>query len=78
MTNGLDRLVAPPLQQPQQRLLVCNELLQRVAFHPRNNPGDEPARLAHLDDGNERAILAERNERSAQVVWLWHGVCSIG
>jgi hypothetical protein len=62
---GLDRFVAPPLQQPQQRLLVRNQLLQRVAFHPRNNAGDEPARLAHLDDRNERAILTERNERSA-------------
>ena len=37
------------LQQLQQALLVGRELLQRLALDARHDPGDQPARLAHLD-----------------------------
>src|SRR5690242_21609760 len=34
--------------------------------------GNEPARLAQLDDGNDRAILVQGDEGPAQVVRLGH------
>ena len=45
----------------------------RMALDPRNDPGDQPARLAHLNDGDQRAILIQSGERSAQVIRLRHG-----
>jgi hypothetical protein len=36
-------------------------------------PSDEPTQLAHLDDRNQRSILIECGEGSAQVVLLSHG-----
>jgi hypothetical protein len=47
---GLDCFVSPPLQEPQQGAFVDCQFLQRMPFEPRGDPGDEPARLAHLDD----------------------------
>jgi hypothetical protein len=44
-----------------------------MAIKSRHNPGDEPARQAHLDDGDERAALPEWDEGSAEIVWLCHG-----
>ena len=64
---------APALQQSKQRLFVRLQLLQRLALDPRDDPGDQPARLAHLDDRNERAILIKGGEGFAQVVRLRHG-----
>jgi hypothetical protein len=43
-----------------------------MAFDPGNNRADQPARLAHLDNGNQRAILVEGDEGPAQVIGLWH------
>jgi hypothetical protein len=48
------------------------EFLQRLAVDPGDNAGDRPARLAHLNDGDQRAILIQSGERSAQVIRLWH------
>jgi hypothetical protein len=67
------RFATPAMQQPQQSFLVRGELLYRLSLDPRDNGGDEPARLAHLDHGDQRAILVESGERPAQVIWLWHG-----
>jgi len=67
------RFAAPAMQQPQQRRLVWFQLLYRVSLDPRNNRGDEPARLAYLDDRDQRAILVKSGERPAQVIRLWHG-----
>ena len=69
----LGGFVSPALQQSEQRLLVRLELLQRVSLDPRNNPGDESARLAHLDNGDDCVTLLQSSEASAQVVWLRHG-----
>src|SRR5205809_6311011 len=48
------------------------QLLARLTLNTRNNAADQPARLAHLDDGNDRAILVEGDEGPAQVVRLGH------
>src|SRR5262249_33680388 len=50
------------------------ELLQRLALDARHDAGNEPARPAHLDDGNQRAMRFEGGEASAQVFQLLHGV----
>jgi hypothetical protein len=42
------------------------------SFNPRNEAANQRARLAHLDDGNDRAILVQGDEGSAQVVRLGH------
>jgi hypothetical protein len=53
--------------------LVDPELFQRLAFDARHDTGNEPARKAHLDDGDQCCILFESYEGSAQIVPLWHG-----
>ena len=70
---SLGRLVAPAMQQPQQLSLDHGELLQRLAIDAGHDATDQPARLAQLDHSDQRAILIESGERSAQVIRLWHG-----
>src|ERR1700688_2241539 len=41
---------------------------------PGTMPANEPARQAHLDDGDQRAVRFEGSEASAQVIQLLHGV----
>ena len=67
------RLVPPTMQQPEQRRFVRLELLQRVSLDPRNDAGDEPARLAHLDDGDDCASPApgERGIGSGRSPAAW-------
>src|SRR6202022_2656693 len=64
----------PAIEQIQQCALVDRELLQRVALDARYDAGNEPARLAHRDHGDQRAVRIEGSEGSAQVVQLLHGV----
>src|SRR4051794_13899383 len=67
-------LGTPAHQQPEQFPLAWFELLQRMALDPWNNAGDEPARLTHLDDGNDRAVLLQGSEGPTQIVeLLCHG-----
>ena len=73
LAPGLARFVAPTMQDLQQRLLVGIELLERLAFNARNNRRDEPPRLAHLDHGDECAILLEGGEGPARIKRLRHG-----
>src|SRR5205085_3129306 len=42
------------------------QLLARLTLNPGKHAGNEPARLAHLDDGYDRAILVQGDEGSAQ------------
>jgi hypothetical protein len=49
----LGRFVAPAMQQLEQGRFVRRKFLQRLAVDPRNNAGDEPARLADLNDGKD-------------------------
>ena len=60
---GLLSLLAPAMQPQQQPCLAWFELLCRVPLDPRNNAGDEPARLAHLDHRDQCVILVESGER---------------
>jgi len=70
---GLPSLLAPAMQPPPQPCLAWFELLCRVPLDPRNNAGDEPARLAHLDHRDQCVILVQSGERPAHVIWLRHG-----
>jgi len=72
-TAGLIGFGAPPIQQLEQRPLVGIELLQRLTFDARDYRPDEPLRLAHLDYGDQRAILLQSGEGPARVKILRHG-----
>src|SRR5947207_2789318 len=69
---GLDRLIAPAMQQAKQPFWTRLQLLSRLALNAGKHTGDQPTRLAHLDDGNDRAILVQGDEGPAQVVRLGH------
>src|SRR5713226_10115476 len=53
-------------------LLVSSDLTWPPLGHRRNNRADQPARLAHLDNDDQRAILVEGGEGPAQVIGLRH------
>jgi hypothetical protein len=69
---GPDRLIAPAMQQDKQPFWVRLQLFARLTLNAGKHPGNEPARLAQLDDGNDRAILVQGDEGPAQVVRLGH------
>src|SRR5712691_2546537 len=77
--NALDpascflRFLSPSMQQLQQCALVDSELFQRLALDARHDTGNEPARQAHLNDCDQRAVRFKGGEGSAQVVQLLHG-----
>src|SRR5712672_2898241 len=70
--TGPDCLIAPAMQQAKQPFGTRLQLLARLTLNAGKHPGNQPARLAHLDDGNDRAILVQGDEGSAQVVRLGH------
>jgi hypothetical protein len=47
------------MQELRQRRLIGTKPLERLAFDALNNRRNEPARLAHLDHGDDRAILLD-------------------
>jgi hypothetical protein len=49
---SLDRLVAPSMQQGKQPFGAGLQLLARLTLNARKHTANQPARLAHLDDGN--------------------------
>src|SRR5437868_7843621 len=65
---GPDRLIPPAMQHGKQPFGARLRLLERLTLKTRNYPANQPARLAHLDDGNDRAILVQGDEGPAQVV----------
>src|SRR5437868_4553156 len=67
-----DHLIPPAMQHCKQPFWARLELLARLTLNPGKHAGDEPARLAHLEDGNDRAILVQGDEGPAQVVRLGH------
>src|SRR3954467_7754716 len=70
----LGGLRTPAHQQPEQVHFAWFELLQRMALDTWNNAFDEPTRLAHLDDRNDRAVLLQGSEGPTQIVeLLCHG-----
>src|SRR5215218_9667581 len=68
-----DRLLTPAAEQPEQHLLVRLDLLERMAVEPGHKSRHEPARLAHVDDGNDSTVLLKGNAGPAQVFRLHHG-----
>src|SRR6202035_200682 len=79
LAAGLDRLVAPAMQQAQQSFCTRLQLLAWLALNAGKHTGNQPTRLAHLDGGNDRAILVQGDEGPAQVVRLGHqGTPSVG
>src|SRR5690242_14633090 len=69
---GPDRFILPAMQQTKQPFWARLELLARLTLNPGKHAGNQPARLAHLDDGYDRAILVQGDEGPAQVVRLGH------
>src|SRR5947199_5803673 len=79
LAAGLDRLVTPAMQQAKQPFCARLQLLAWLALNAGKHTGNQPTRLAHLDDGNDRAILVQGDEGPAQVVRLGHqGTPSVG
>jgi hypothetical protein len=50
----------------KQRFWARLQLLARLTLNPGKHAANQPARLAQLDDGNDRAILVEGDEGPAQ------------
>src|SRR5437660_4404963 len=69
---GPDRLVPPAMQQGKQPFWARLQLLARLTLNPGKHAANQPARLAQLDDGDDRAILVQGDEGPAQVVRLGH------
>src|SRR6516165_1512199 len=72
LAAGLDRLIAPTMQQAKQPFCTRLQLLARLALNAGKHTGNQPTRLAHLDNGNDRAVLVQGDEGPAQVVRLGH------
>src|SRR5215469_8988221 len=76
LTPSLGGFMAPTMQKLEQPFLVGIKLLQGVAFNPRNQRRYQPLRLAHLDHGDDRAILLQGGEAPARfkmTMLLRHG-----
>src|SRR6202030_1393897 len=69
---GPDRLIPPAMQHRKQPFWARVQLLARLTLNTRNDAANQPARLAQLDDGYDRAILVEGDEGPAQVVRVGH------
>src|SRR5438552_12523742 len=66
------------MQQAKQTFRARFELLARLTFNAGKHAGNQPARLAQLNDGNDRAILVQGDEGPAQVFgWGIAGTPSI-
>src|SRR5438105_9516964 len=65
---GPDRLILPAMQHGKQLFWARLQLLAWLPLNSGKHAADQPARLAQLDDGNDRAILVQGDEGSAQVV----------
>src|SRR6202035_4951640 len=61
-----DCLIAPAKQQAKQPFGTRLQLLARLTLNAGKHTGNQPARLAHLDDGNDCAILVQGDEGPAQ------------
>jgi hypothetical protein len=60
------------MQQPKKPFWARLQPMARLTLNPGKHAGNEPARLAQLDDSNDRAILVQGDEGPAQVVRLGH------
>src|SRR5215468_1354159 len=69
---GSDHLIPPAMQQSKQPFWARLQLFAWLTLNTGKHAGNQPARVAQLDHGNDRAILVQGDEGSAQVVWLGH------
>src|ERR1700747_1890748 len=60
------------MQEGKQPLWAGVQLFARLTLNAGEDAANQPARLAHLDDGNDCAILVQGNEGPAQIVRLGH------
>src|SRR6201987_5982484 len=60
------------MQQGKQPRWARLQLLARLTLNAGEHTANQPARLAQLDDGNDRAILVQGHEGPAQIVRLGH------
>ena len=60
--TGPDRFIAPAMPQAKKPFRTRFQLLLRLTLNAGKHPGNQPARLAHLDDGIDCAILVQRDE----------------
>jgi hypothetical protein len=51
----------------QQVFWARLQLLARLTLNAGKHAGNQPARLAHLDDGNDRAVLVQGDEGERRV-----------
>src|SRR5436190_2900004 len=70
--TGPDRFIAPAMQQAKKPFGTRFQLLARLTLNAGKHTANQPARLAQLDDGNDRAILVQGHEGPAQIVRLGH------
>jgi hypothetical protein len=54
------------MQQAKQSFWVRLQLLARLTLNAGKHTANQPARVAQLDHGNDRAILVQGDEGSAQ------------
>src|ERR1700746_1310091 len=69
---GPDRFIPPAMQQAKQPFWGRLELLAWLTLNAGKHAGNQPARVAQLDHGNDRAILVQDDEGSAQIARLGH------
>src|ERR1700746_173426 len=60
------------MQEGKQPLWAGLQLVARLSLNAGEHTANQPARLAHLDDGNDCAILVQGHEGPAQIVRLGH------
>jgi hypothetical protein len=60
------------MQQSKQPFWARLQLFAGLTLNAGKHTGSQPARVAQLDDGNDRAILVQGDEGSAQVIQLGH------
>ena len=67
--------IAPAIEQRKESILICLQLLEWLALDAGYDTGNQPARQAQLDYGNQRRIHGETDQGSAKVIrlaLLWH------
>ena len=60
------RLIPPAMQQGKQPFWARLQILAWLTLNAGKHAGNQPARLAHLDDSYDRAILVQGDEGPAQ------------
>src|SRR5215468_5774927 len=60
------------MQHGKQPFWARLQLFARLTLNAGKHPANQPARLAQLDDGNDRPVLVQGHEGPAQIVRLGH------